>query len=265
MELSSEARNLNWLVQNFAERVPGVNEAVVVSSDGLPIATSSGLDRDAADRFAAVSSGLIGLAYGAAGRFGGGAVNEVIIEMENAFLFVTGISDGSCLACVAIGRVRRRPGRLRDGRPGREGRHRPHARAPGRAAGTPSAMTMADDELDDGGPALRVRSYVITQGRTRSSVDLPARDPRQGHPPRGVRHTPAGARAQADHLALQHPDLDRRDLGPPPAPPRCRPRPRGRHGRTGSAHQLQAATRQDGRTRPDLKLLERVLDGLQAL
>ena len=100
-ELSSEARNLNWLVQNFAERVPGVNEAVVVSSDGLPIATSSGLDRDAADRFAAVASGLIGLAYGAAGRFGGGAVNEVIIEMENAFLFVTGISDGSCLACVS--------------------------------------------------------------------------------------------------------------------------------------------------------------------
>jgi predicted regulator of Ras-like GTPase activity (Roadblock/LC7/MglB family) len=41
------------------------------------------------------------LAYGAAGRFGGGAVNEVIIEMENAFLFVTGISDGSCLAFVA--------------------------------------------------------------------------------------------------------------------------------------------------------------------
>ena len=71
-ELSSEARNLNWLVQNFAELVPGVNEAVVVSSDGLPIATSAGLDRDAADRFAAVASGLIGLAYGAAGRFGGG-------------------------------------------------------------------------------------------------------------------------------------------------------------------------------------------------
>ena len=65
-ELSAEARNLNWLVQNFAERVPGVNEAVVVSSDGLPIATSAGLDRDAADRFAAVASGLIGLAYGAA-------------------------------------------------------------------------------------------------------------------------------------------------------------------------------------------------------
>src|SRR3954447_22362496 len=100
-ELSSEARNLNWLVPKFAERGPGGNEAVVVSSDGLPIATSSGLDRDAADRFAAVASGLIGLAYGAAGRFGGGRVNEVIVEMEHAFIFVTGISDGSCLAIVA--------------------------------------------------------------------------------------------------------------------------------------------------------------------
>jgi predicted regulator of Ras-like GTPase activity (Roadblock/LC7/MglB family) len=65
------------------------------------MAMSRALDRDSADRFAAVAAGLIGLAYGAAGRFGGGSVNEIIIEMENAFLFVTGISDGSCLACVA--------------------------------------------------------------------------------------------------------------------------------------------------------------------
>jgi predicted regulator of Ras-like GTPase activity (Roadblock/LC7/MglB family) len=100
-ELSSAASNVNWLVNSFVGKVPGVSEAVVVTSDGLPMALSGGLDRDAADRFAAVASGLIGLAYGAAGRFGGGAVNEVIVEMERAFLFVTGISDGSCLAVVA--------------------------------------------------------------------------------------------------------------------------------------------------------------------
>ncbi|MCP3853759.1 MAG: roadblock/LC7 domain-containing protein [Actinomycetia bacterium] len=99
--LSAEANNVNWLVTNFVERVPGAQEAVVVSADGLPIAMSAGLTREAADRFSAVASGLIGLAYGAAGRFGGGAVNEVIIEMEYAFLFVTGISDGSSLAVVA--------------------------------------------------------------------------------------------------------------------------------------------------------------------
>lgn len=100
-ELSSEARNINWLVTSFVDRVPGVQDAVVVSSDGLPMAMSNGLDRDAADRFAAVASGLIGLAYGAAGRFGGGQVTQVIIEMEYSFLFVTGISDGSCLTVLA--------------------------------------------------------------------------------------------------------------------------------------------------------------------
>ncbi len=99
--MSAEARNINWLVNSFVGRTPGVSEAVVVSADGLPMAVSEGLDRDAADRFAAVASGLIGLAYGAAGRFGGGAVTQIVIEMEHAFLFVTGISDGSCLAVVA--------------------------------------------------------------------------------------------------------------------------------------------------------------------
>lgn len=100
-ELSGDAKNFRFLVQNFAEKVPGVSEAVVVSSDGLPMSASAGLDPDAADRFSALASGLIGLAYGAAGRFGGGAVNNVMIEMENAFVFVTGISDGSVLAAVA--------------------------------------------------------------------------------------------------------------------------------------------------------------------
>ena len=102
--LSVAARNVSWLVDNFVDRTPGVYEAVVVSSDGLPMAMSRALDRDSADRFAAVAAGLIGLAYGAAGRFGGGAVTQIVIEMERAFLFVTGISDGSCLAVVADGK-----------------------------------------------------------------------------------------------------------------------------------------------------------------
>jgi predicted regulator of Ras-like GTPase activity (Roadblock/LC7/MglB family) len=100
-ELSFEAKNLGWLLNGFVRKVPGVREAVVLSADGLPMAVSEGLERDAAERFSAVASGLVGLAYGAAGRFGGGRVNEVIVEMEHAFLLVTGISDGSVLAAVA--------------------------------------------------------------------------------------------------------------------------------------------------------------------
>jgi predicted regulator of Ras-like GTPase activity (Roadblock/LC7/MglB family) len=97
----NNTEDVNWLITNFVETTPGVVEAIVVSSDGLLMALSNGLDRAGADRFAAVASGLIGLAYGAAGRFGGGRVNEVIVEMDNAFLLVTGIGDGSALGVVA--------------------------------------------------------------------------------------------------------------------------------------------------------------------
>ena len=68
MQLSAEARNLNWLVSNFVERVPGVSEATVVSSDGLLVALSDGLDRSSGDRLAAVSAGLLSIAKGGAPR-----------------------------------------------------------------------------------------------------------------------------------------------------------------------------------------------------
>ena len=93
--------NLDWMLREFVNSVPGVMEAVVVSADGLLLAMSPGLDRAGADRFAAVASGLIGLAHGAAGPLGGGKVNEVIIEMQHAFLLVSSISDGSALAVSA--------------------------------------------------------------------------------------------------------------------------------------------------------------------
>lgn len=99
--VAERAKNVNFLVDDFVQSTPGVVDTVVVSSDGLALAASKGLDRDAVDRFAAVASGLIGLAFGVAERFDGGGVREVVIDMENVLLFVTGISDGSLLAVVA--------------------------------------------------------------------------------------------------------------------------------------------------------------------
>ncbi len=98
--MSVGANDLNWLIGRFAGGVPAVRKAVVVSSDGLPMAVSAGTDRESADRLAAVASGMIGLAYGSAGRFGAGAVCNVIVEMTEGWLFVTGISDGSLLCVV---------------------------------------------------------------------------------------------------------------------------------------------------------------------
>lgn len=101
IQLSSEARNLNWLVSNFVAGVPGVSQAAVVSSDGLLIAMSDGLDRVAADRLSAVVAGLQSIARGASGPLGGGSVHEVIVEFENVILFVMSVSETSALTVAA--------------------------------------------------------------------------------------------------------------------------------------------------------------------
>jgi predicted regulator of Ras-like GTPase activity (Roadblock/LC7/MglB family) len=97
---TSAAENLNWLLGRLVDSVPGIKQAVVVSSDGLALARSEGVDRETAERLAAVSSGMIGLAYGSAGRFGAGPVSNVIVEMQRGWLFVTGIRDGSLICCL---------------------------------------------------------------------------------------------------------------------------------------------------------------------
>jgi predicted regulator of Ras-like GTPase activity (Roadblock/LC7/MglB family) len=81
--------------------VPGVAHAVVVSADGLLLSASNRLPLDRADQLAAVASGLSSLTQGAARCFGGGAVNQTVVEMEKGFLFVMSVSDGSCLAVLA--------------------------------------------------------------------------------------------------------------------------------------------------------------------
>ncbi|MFS8496045.1 MAG: roadblock/LC7 domain-containing protein [Actinomycetes bacterium] len=101
--MSNGAANLNWLIERFVDSVPSIKQAVVVSSDGLAMAVSDGTDRETADRLSAVASGMIALAYGSAGRFGAGSVCNVIVEMTEGWLFVTGISDGSLL-CVLTGK-----------------------------------------------------------------------------------------------------------------------------------------------------------------
>ncbi|CUU54367.1 hypothetical protein Ga0074812_102377 [Parafrankia irregularis] len=99
--VSTEAQNLNWLINNFVDRVPGVAHTVVVSADGLLLAVSDGFPRDRADQLAAVASGLVSLTGGAARVFEAGAVTQTVVEMELGFLFIMAISDGASMAVLA--------------------------------------------------------------------------------------------------------------------------------------------------------------------
>ncbi len=99
MTAPTDTRDLGWFVANFAQQAPGVRHAAVVSSDGLLLAMSYGLDRASADQLSAIASGLASLTRGAARCFAAGAVHQVMVEMDN--LMVMAISDGSCLAVLA--------------------------------------------------------------------------------------------------------------------------------------------------------------------
>jgi uncharacterized protein len=90
-----------WLVDDFVNRVPGVAHALVVSTEGMPLAASAHLPRDRADQLAAVASGLISLAQGAARCFDAGQVVQTVVELERGIMLLMSISDGSSLAVLA--------------------------------------------------------------------------------------------------------------------------------------------------------------------
>jgi hypothetical protein len=100
-QVAQPVQDLNWLVTNFAVRVPSVAHAIVVSSDGLALAYSEGFPPDRASQLAAVTSGLTSLTQGASRMIEGGAVNRTVVDMEQGLLLVMAISDGSSLAVLA--------------------------------------------------------------------------------------------------------------------------------------------------------------------
>jgi len=100
-ELSTQARELAWLVDKFAAEVPGVQHAVVLSSDGLLLTGSGGLHPDVAEKFAALASGVLSLAHGSARLFELGGCEQAVFRLERGFLFVSAVSNGCALAVQA--------------------------------------------------------------------------------------------------------------------------------------------------------------------
>src|SRR5919201_2161462 len=99
---STQRDSLDWLVSNFARDVAGVSHAVLVSADGLLMAASEHMPIERADQLAAVSSGLASLSTGAAQLFEGGHVLQSVVEMENGYLLLMRVGDGSHLATLAV-------------------------------------------------------------------------------------------------------------------------------------------------------------------
>lgn len=97
---SGDSRDLDWVMSRFVEDVPDAAHSILVSADGLLMASSTSIPGERAEQVAAVSSGLASLAVGAARLFEGGAVMQTIVEMEMGFLMLMSVGDGSNLTVL---------------------------------------------------------------------------------------------------------------------------------------------------------------------
>ena len=94
-------QNISWLLNTFAYQVPGVAHVIAVSADGLLLSSSQDLPLERADQLAAITAGVISLTEGASRAFDGGPIRQTIIEMDDGYLFLMAVSDGSALAVLA--------------------------------------------------------------------------------------------------------------------------------------------------------------------
>jgi hypothetical protein len=99
--VSTVAHEFNWLVNRFAQHTAGAIAAIAVSADGLLMALSEGLPQQDAERIAAISSAVLGLANGVSDSYPMGRPDKVVIELQQGYLLVCTISIGCSLGVLA--------------------------------------------------------------------------------------------------------------------------------------------------------------------
>jgi predicted regulator of Ras-like GTPase activity (Roadblock/LC7/MglB family) len=99
-DLRAAAADFTWLLNRFATETAGVVDAIAVSSDGLLIAVSRLRAHADSERLAAIVSGITSLAAGAAGNYGLGGLNKVIVDLEDGHILVSAIGSGAVLGVV---------------------------------------------------------------------------------------------------------------------------------------------------------------------
>ena len=60
-QASHPAHRVGWLLDQLLHQMPTIDHAVLVSADGLHLATAGGLDRDNAESAAALSAGFLSI------------------------------------------------------------------------------------------------------------------------------------------------------------------------------------------------------------
>ena len=100
-EGTGESTGLGWLLDDLVARTGHVQQAVLLTADGLVGSASRGMVRRDIEHLSAVCAGFHSLAKEAGDRFAAGSVRQTMVMLDNAFLFITPAGDGSRLAVLS--------------------------------------------------------------------------------------------------------------------------------------------------------------------
>jgi hypothetical protein len=89
------------LLASLVARTPGLAHAVLLSDEGVPVATSTALPATRAEQLAAVGAGLLSLADGIGRCMSTGTTRQVIVEMREGVLLAAPIAPQAHLALLA--------------------------------------------------------------------------------------------------------------------------------------------------------------------
>ncbi|MGC9665005.1 roadblock/LC7 domain-containing protein [Planosporangium sp. 12N6] len=90
-----------WLVRQFADEVPGVTHALIVSLDGLQLAASRMVPRDLGDQLAALTAGLLSMADRSAALLDLGASEYLTVRLPRGHLLFMRVGESAGLAVAA--------------------------------------------------------------------------------------------------------------------------------------------------------------------
>ena len=91
---------LDGRLQGLRERNADITAAIVVTADGLPVASNAAPEVDA-DAVAAVAADLMQRSSRAAGDVGIGTAQQAFTRAESGYLMIVSCGPDACLACVA--------------------------------------------------------------------------------------------------------------------------------------------------------------------
>ena len=138
-----------------------MQQAIILSRDGLVVASSRGLTREDGEHLSALAAGVQSLARGAGEHFDGGRGPADDHRDGTAFLFIVSAGKGTCLAVLTSAEPNIVHHRLRDGHAGAAHGQVPRGRAaipPGnrrRVTGQHGQGIAGSTGTRAGGPALR--------------------------------------------------------------------------------------------------------------